>query len=127
MITSQAGWKWSDVIHDLGIRFSDIAHQDMVIKAERISDLYRAKKEGIIAFVGSLESSTMIENELAVGVPAEFEVTTIAGDKAGLLVIGNSSFENAEAIETLEYFETSNNTWRPLVGDFGPLTWIPSL
>ncbi|TCJ06279.1 dipeptidase [Cytobacillus praedii] len=64
MITSQAGWKWSDVIHDLGIRFSDIAHQDMVIKAERISDLYRAKKEGKIAFVGALESSTMIENEL---------------------------------------------------------------
>ncbi len=64
MITSQAGWKWSDVIHDLGIRFSDIAHQDMVIKAERISDLYRAKEEGKIAFVASLESSSMIENEL---------------------------------------------------------------
>ncbi|MEI3606484.1 membrane dipeptidase [Pseudogracilibacillus sp. SE30717A] len=64
MVTSQAGWKWSDVIHDLGIRFSDIAHQDMVIKAERISDLYRAKEEGKIAFVGALESATMIENEL---------------------------------------------------------------
>lgn len=64
MITSKAGWKWSDVIHDIGIRFSDIAHQDMVIKAERISDLYRAKKERKIAFVGALESCTMIENEL---------------------------------------------------------------
>jgi membrane dipeptidase len=64
MITSLAGWKWSDVIHDIGIRFSDIAHQDMVIKAERISDLYRAKREGKIAFVAALESSTMIENEL---------------------------------------------------------------
>ncbi len=64
MITSQAGWKWSDVIHDIGIRFSDIAHQDMIIKAERTSDLYQAKKEGKIAFVGALESSTMIENEL---------------------------------------------------------------
>ncbi|RBP86098.1 membrane dipeptidase [Cytobacillus firmus] len=64
MVTSQAGWKWSDVIHDLGIRFSDIAHQDMVIKAERIADLYRAKKEGKIAFVAALESCTMIENEL---------------------------------------------------------------
>jgi membrane dipeptidase len=64
MITSQAGWKWSDVIHDIGIRFSDIAHQDMVIKAERIADLYRAKKEGKIAFVGALESCSMIENEL---------------------------------------------------------------
>ncbi|GAK12163.1 dipeptidase [Geomicrobium sp. JCM 19039] len=64
MITSQAGWKWSDVIHDIGIRYSDIAHQDMVIKAERTEDLYRAKKEGKIAFVGALESCSMIENEL---------------------------------------------------------------
>ncbi len=44
MVTSMAGWKWSDVIHDIGIRYSDIAHQDLLIKAERISDLYRAKK-----------------------------------------------------------------------------------
>ncbi|WP_067841389.1 dipeptidase [Amphibacillus sediminis] len=64
MVTSQAGWKWSDVIHDIGIRYSDIAHQDMIIKAERLEDIYRAKKEGKIAFVGALESCTMIENEL---------------------------------------------------------------
>ncbi|SEO26773.1 membrane dipeptidase [Amphibacillus marinus] len=64
MVTSLAGWKWSDVIHDLGLRYSDIAHQDMIIKAERLSDIYRAKKEGKIAFVGALESCTMIENEL---------------------------------------------------------------
>lgn len=64
MITSQAGWKWTDVIHDLGIRYSDFAHQDMVFVAKRIEDLYRAKKEGKIAFVSALESCTMIENEL---------------------------------------------------------------
>ncbi|MCH4826747.1 dipeptidase [Planococcus halocryophilus] len=64
MITSQAGWKWNDVIHDLGIRMSDIEHQDMVFMAKRIDDLYRAKKEGKIAFVGALESCSMIENEL---------------------------------------------------------------
>jgi membrane dipeptidase len=63
-ITSSAGWKWQDVIHDLGIRYSDFAHQDMVIKAETIEDIYRAKREGKIAFVSSLESATQIENEI---------------------------------------------------------------
>lgn len=64
LITSNAGWKWNDVIHDLGIRYSDFAHQDMVIRAEKIEDLYRAKNEGKIALVSSLESATPIENEI---------------------------------------------------------------
>jgi membrane dipeptidase len=64
MITSQAGWKWNDVIHDLGIRYSDFAHQDMVIRANTIEDIYRAKREGKIAFVTSIESATQIENEI---------------------------------------------------------------
>ena len=63
-ITSNAGWKWNDVIHDLGIRYSDFAHQDMVIRAETIEDIYRAKRENKIAFVSSLESATQIENEI---------------------------------------------------------------
>ena len=64
MITSHAGWKWTDVIHDIGIRFSDLAHQDMIYKAETYADLERAKKEGKIALVGCLECATPIENEL---------------------------------------------------------------
>ena len=64
MITSKAGWKWTDIIHDLGIRYSDFAHQDMLIKAETLADLYRAKPEGKIAVVSVLESATPVENEL---------------------------------------------------------------
>jgi membrane dipeptidase len=63
-ITSNAGWKWNDVLHDLGIRYSDFAHQDLVIRAETIDDIYRAKREGKIAFISSLESATQIENEI---------------------------------------------------------------
>ncbi|HHE70877.1 MAG TPA: diguanylate cyclase [Chloroflexi bacterium] len=63
-ITSNAGWKWSDVIHDLGIRFSDFDHQDMLFVARTIDDLYRAKREGRIALVASLEAATPIENEV---------------------------------------------------------------
>lgn len=64
MITSRAGWKWEDVLYDLGMRLSDIAHQDMVILGTTTDDIRRAKKNGQIAFVPSLEASTMIENEL---------------------------------------------------------------
>lgn len=64
LITSNAGWKWMDIIHDIGIRYSDIAHQDMVFRAETVEDLLRAKRAGQIALVPSLEAATPIENEL---------------------------------------------------------------
>lgn len=63
-ITSNAGWKWTDVIHDVGMRLCDIAHQDFVFRAERVRDIHRAHETGRIALVPSLEASTMIENEL---------------------------------------------------------------
>jgi membrane dipeptidase len=64
LITSKAGWKWDDVIWDIGMRLSDIAHQDMVIRAETTEDIHRAKANGQIAFIPSLEAATPIENEL---------------------------------------------------------------
>jgi membrane dipeptidase len=64
MITSRAGWKWDDVIFDLGMRLSDIAHQDMLVLATRTKHIRDAKKNGQIAFVVSIEGAAMIENEL---------------------------------------------------------------
>jgi len=64
MITSRAGWKWTDVIHDIGIRFSDFAHQDLILVAGTLDDIYRAKREGKIALIPCLEAATPIENEL---------------------------------------------------------------
>ena len=43
VIMSKAGWKWDDIIWDLGMRLSDIAHQNMVIRAETTADIRRAK------------------------------------------------------------------------------------
>lgn len=63
-ITSNKGWKWDDIIFDLGMRFSDIAHQDLVYIATRHEDLLRAKPSGRIAFVAWLEAATAIENEI---------------------------------------------------------------
>jgi len=44
-ITSKAGWKWDDIIWDLGMRLSDIAHQDMVIRADTTEDIRRGEAE----------------------------------------------------------------------------------
>jgi len=64
MITSKWGWKWDDIIYDIGMRLSDIAHQDLVVLATTTEDIINAKKNGKIAFIVSLEGAAMIENEL---------------------------------------------------------------
>ncbi|MDQ2952618.1 MAG: dipeptidase, partial [Chloroflexota bacterium] len=63
-ITSKAGWKWDDIIYDLGMRLSDIAHQDFVVRGETLDDIRSAKANGQIAFIASLEAATPIENEV---------------------------------------------------------------
>jgi len=63
-ITSNRGWKWDDMMFDLGMRSSDIDHQGMVYLATRYDDLLRAKPSGRVAFVPWLEAATAIENEI---------------------------------------------------------------
>jgi membrane dipeptidase len=63
-ITSNKGWKWDDILFDLGMRFSDIDHQEMVYIATTYLDLEPAKGAGRIAFVPWLEAATAIENEI---------------------------------------------------------------
>jgi len=63
-ITSYMGWKWNDVIHDIGMRLCDLHHQDMVIPGLRVKDIKDAYENGRIALVFCLESATPIENEL---------------------------------------------------------------
>ena len=50
-ITSYKGWKWNDVVHDIGMRLSDIAHQDMVVPVHHIEDIENVKKRGKIGIV----------------------------------------------------------------------------
>ncbi len=63
-ITSTMGWKWMDVIHDLGMRFSDLAHQDDVFLARSVADILHAHESHRLALIAGLEAATMIENEL---------------------------------------------------------------
>ena len=63
-ISSDAGWKYQDVLFDLGVRMADLAHQDYVIKGESLADIEHAKATGRIAHIFALEAATMIENEV---------------------------------------------------------------
>lgn len=63
-ISSDAGWKYQDVLFDLGVRMADLAHQDFVVKAETVQDIQDAHESGRIAHVFALEAATMIENEV---------------------------------------------------------------
>ena len=63
-ISSDAGWKYQDVLFDLGVRMADLAHQDFVIKAESVADIELAAATGRIAHIFALEAATPIENEI---------------------------------------------------------------
>jgi membrane dipeptidase len=63
-IQSKKGWKWTEIIHDIGIRSCDIAHQDFIIKCEKVEDIYRAHEEGKVALLFVIEGAAPIENEL---------------------------------------------------------------
>jgi membrane dipeptidase len=61
---SKGGWKWDEILQDLGIRLCDLAHQDFLIPAVRTEDIHRAHREGKLAWIASMEVAAMIENEL---------------------------------------------------------------
>ncbi|HSW30349.1 MAG TPA: membrane dipeptidase [Longimicrobiales bacterium] len=63
-IHSHSGWQWDDVLHDLGMRLCDLAHQDFVTHCVRVADIHRAHQEGKVALVASMEGAAMIEHDL---------------------------------------------------------------
>ncbi len=63
-IHSRNGWQWEDVLHDLGMRLCDLAHQDLVIPCHGVDDIRRAHQEGCVGWVASMEGAAMIENDL---------------------------------------------------------------
>lgn len=63
-IQSKSGWKWDEVLYDLGMRLSDLAHQDLVRVAGSVEEMEAAWDEDRIAWVPSIEGAAMIENEV---------------------------------------------------------------
>ncbi|HEV8229258.1 MAG TPA: membrane dipeptidase [Candidatus Limnocylindria bacterium] len=64
LITSNKGWKWDDILFDIGMRYSDLAHSELIYPVQRFDDLLAAKATRRIAFVPWLEAATAIENEI---------------------------------------------------------------
>lgn len=63
-ITSKAGWKWTDVIHDLGMHLADVAHQSTMVVGGTVRDIRDAHASGRIAMIPCIEGAAPIENEL---------------------------------------------------------------
>lgn len=63
-VTSKSGWKFDDIIYDIGMRLSDIAHQDYVRIAYNLEDIREAHRQDQLALVLCLEAATPIENEV---------------------------------------------------------------
>ena len=63
-VTSQHGWKWDDIVLDIGMRRCDLAHQDFVRLADSLADIEQAHERGGLAVVLGLEAATPIENEV---------------------------------------------------------------
>lgn len=57
-------WVWEDVLHDLGTRLSDLAHQDDVVVAGSLADLARARAAGRLAIVFGMEGAGPIGTNL---------------------------------------------------------------
>jgi membrane dipeptidase len=64
MIHGHAPWKWEDTLHDMGMRLSDWAHQDLVVPILRLDDITRVHERGQVGILLALESASPIENEL---------------------------------------------------------------
>lgn len=61
---SMAGWKYEEVVYDLGMRLADLAHQSYAVHARTVADIAQAKADGRLAMIFGVESATPIENEL---------------------------------------------------------------
>ena len=64
LYSSMKGWKWDDILHDLGMHLCDIAHQDFLVHCKTVDDIYAAKAAGKIAWVAVVEGAAPIENEI---------------------------------------------------------------
>jgi membrane dipeptidase len=63
-INTKHGWDWMSTVHDLGMKLCDIAKQDFVVHCRKVEDILEAHRAGKLAWVGVIESSSCIENEV---------------------------------------------------------------
>ena len=65
------------------------------------------------------------EKTFVVGVTTEFSFTTTANDDLGKMVRAFASFNDADAVDKLEYYEVKDGNWYEFDGNFGPPSGFP--
>ena len=63
-MTSRSGWKFADIVFDLGMRQCDVAHQGELQVVRHHSDFGLIKQSGNTGIIFAIESAAPIENEL---------------------------------------------------------------
>lgn len=63
-IQSKNGWKWDEILYDLGMRLCDLAHQDFLEVVGSVEEMRSAWEDDKIGWVPSIEGAAMIENEV---------------------------------------------------------------
>lgn len=63
-VTGNSPWQWDDVVTDLGMRQTDIAHQSSVVVIRNLADISAAHESGTVGLLFGLEAATPIGNDL---------------------------------------------------------------
>ncbi|PSQ19155.1 peptidase M19 [Halobacteriales archaeon QS_8_69_26] len=63
-IHTKEGWKFEEMVHDVGMRGCDLAHSEFAFQAGSVEDIREAAEGDRLALVPAIESSMPIENEL---------------------------------------------------------------
>lgn len=123
------GFPMSDATSRFRVTFKKSGNYSFTAAMKKVEDGSTLCSTTVSFTVNDKSKSTLTtdigEKNFVIGEPTEFTFTTKANDDAGTLVVGSSDFGDSSAIEKLEYFETRNNTWYELNGDFGPSTGFP--
>ena len=99
---------------NLKVDIVDVATQTAIVSDEKIVK------------VGSEPAVTAnLPESIKVGVPTEFQISTIAGYSKGTMVLGTAETSGDAVVEKLEYKEVNDGQWYELKGDFGPEGGFP--
>ena len=123
------GFPMSDATSTFRVTFKKSGNYSFSASMKKVEDGSVLCSTNVSFTVKGKDKSTLTSNigeqSFVIGEPTEFTFTTTANDYAGVMVVGTSDFSDESAIEKLEYFETKNNKWYELNGDFGPSTGFP--
>lgn len=64
LIRSKNGWKWEDILYDIGMRLCDLEQQSMLIRCSGVADFELARATERICLIPAVEGAALIENEL---------------------------------------------------------------